>query len=166
MPPKFILPLEEIPQTALIDADGLGQFNPQRFEMRQLNAITLLDPQRQVVVGYKDVTADEFWVRGHMPGYPILPGVLMCEAAAQLCAFYCRYVGLMKGDFIGFGGMDNVRFRGPVYPGQRLWIVGQALKQYTRRMTFLIQGFVENSMVFNGEFIGVPMSEKGTAEGE
>src|SRR4051812_26063499 len=61
---------------------------PHRFEMEMLTAIVLLDPVRKVVVGYKDLRPDEFWVRGHMPGYPLMPGVLMCEAAAQLCCFY------------------------------------------------------------------------------
>ena len=62
--------------------------NPHRFEMEMLSAVVLLDPARKLVVGYKDLTAQDFWVRGHMPGYPLFPGVLMCEAAAQLCCYY------------------------------------------------------------------------------
>ena len=61
-----------------------------------------------------------------MPDYPLLPGVLMCEAAAQLCRYYImQHSGLLQGDFIGFGGLENVRFRGPVRPGDRLVLVAK-----------------------------------------
>ena len=66
-------------------------------------------------------------MRGHMPDYPLLPGVLMCEAAAQLCSYYVVTQGLLQGDFIGFGGMENVRFRGTVRPGDRLVLVGKGI---------------------------------------
>ena len=68
---------------------------------------------------------DEFWVRGHMPGFPLLPGVLMCEAAAQLGAYYLCAYRPFDGDFLGFGGMDNVRFRGKVSPGDRLVLIAK-----------------------------------------
>ncbi len=70
------------------DHDAILRINPQRFEMEQLTAIVLVDTAQHLIAGYKDVDADEFWVRGHMPGYPLMPGVLMCEAAAQLCSYY------------------------------------------------------------------------------
>ena len=52
------------------DHEAILRVNPQRFEMVQLSAIVFIDPQEHIVAGYKDVAADEFWVRGHMPGYP------------------------------------------------------------------------------------------------
>jgi 3-hydroxyacyl-[acyl-carrier-protein] dehydratase len=165
MPPPAILEPSQIPKTVLFDQEAVRRNNPQRFEMEQLSAITLLDPVRKLVAGYKDVSEDEFWVRGHMPGFPLMPGVMMCEAAAQLCAFYCRHVGILAGDFIGFGGMDNVRFRGTVRPGQRLWLVGRTDRHSERRMVFHIQGFVDSNMVFNGDFIGVPLHRHGTSIG-
>lgn len=158
MPPQLILHPSQFPQEVIVDQEGLRKWNPQRFEMEQLNAITLLDDQQRLAVGYKDVREDEFWVRGHMPGYPLLPGVLMCEVGAQLSSYYCRHFGLMAGDFIGFGGMDNVRFRGTVQPGERLWVVGRAGRHSNRKMVFEIQEFVGENMVFNGEIIGVPIT--------
>lgn len=156
MPPPFILDPQLFPETIVEDIEGLRKHNPQRFEMEQLTAITLVDTERQLVVGYKDVKADEFWVRGHMPGEPLLPGVLMCEAGAQLCAWFCSYVGLVgEGHFIAFGGMDDVRFRGMVRPGQRLWFVGKTEKLRPRRMVFQVQGFVEGSMVFHSQILGI-----------
>jgi 3-hydroxyacyl-[acyl-carrier-protein] dehydratase len=164
MPPVAILDPKDIPQKPIVSREELRACNPQRFEMEQITAITLLDDKRMLVAGYKDVRDDEFWVKGHMPGFPLLPGVLMCEAAAQLSSVYCRHFGLLSGDFCGFGGMDNVRFRGVVRPGQRLWIVGHTKRHSTRRMEFEMQGFVDNVMVFNGDFIGMPMYNEKPAE--
>src|SRR5216683_1876674 len=104
MPPVALVDLATIDTSrVLVDLEGIRQANPQRFEMEQLSAILVLDPKQHLIVGYKDVRPDEFWVRGHMPDYPLLPGVLMCEAAAQLCSYYIVAYGLMPGDFIGFG---------------------------------------------------------------
>src|SRR5262249_34945252 len=105
------------------DQAAIRRVNPQRHEMEHLNAILHVDREQQLCIGYKDVRGDEFWVRGHLPGYPLLPGVLMCEAAAQLCSYYIATQRIMEGEFIGFGGMENVRFRSPVRPGDRLVLV-------------------------------------------
>src|SRR5919202_5743403 len=112
----------------LANREAIRQVNPQRFEMEQLTAIVHVDPEQHLIIGYKDVRPDEFWVRGHMPGYPLMPGVLMCEASAQLCSYYIVNRGLLQGDFIGFGGMENVRFRGQVKPGDRLVLVGKGTR--------------------------------------
>jgi 3-hydroxyacyl-[acyl-carrier-protein] dehydratase len=161
MPPEAHLDPTRIDfGTVVADLDRIRAVNPQRFEMEQLTAIVHLDTEQHLVIGYKDVRADEFWTRGHMPGYPLLPGVLMCEAAAQLLAYYVTTAGLMHGDFLGFGGMDNVRFRGPVRPGDRLVLVGKGVHIGRRTSTFNVQGFVGPSMVFHADVIGVPMKRQ------
>src|SRR5271168_3394791 len=100
MPPEVHLPPETLDLGKILaDRDAIRRVNPQRFEMEQLTAIVYLDTEHHVIAGYKDVAADEFWVRGHMPDFPLLPGVLMCEAAAQLCAYYTMTQGLLQGDF-------------------------------------------------------------------
>lgn len=157
MPPQFFLDPKDLPTTVLFDLEGIRQQIPQRFEMEQLTAITLLDAERKMVVGYKDVTANEFWVRGHLPNYPLMPGVMMCEAAAQLSAFYCAHFKILQNDFIGFGGMNDVRFRGVVLPGQRLWLVGVTREHRSKRMRFEIQGIVEGNLVFHAEILGLAM---------
>jgi 3-hydroxyacyl-[acyl-carrier-protein] dehydratase len=145
--------------------DAIHAVNPQRFEMEQLTAIVHVDPEQHIVAGYKDVKADEFWVRGHMPDYPLLPGVLMCEAAAQLCSYYICTSGLMQGDFIGFGGLENVRFRAPVRIGDRLLLVGKGVKINRRQAVFNVQGFVNSTMVFHADVLGVPLvREKGKTD--
>jgi len=149
----------------LVDRDEIHRYNPQRFEMDQLTAIVLIDPKHKMVIGYKDVCADEFWVRGHMPDYPLMPGVLICEAAAQLSSYYCSAVRLHAEGFIAFGGMEDVRFRGQVRPGDRLLLVGKGLRLHRRHTIFDCQGFVGTNMVFHGKIIGVPISGQDEAPG-
>src|SRR5450432_789763 len=106
MPPELHLDPSTLDLSrVVVSREELRRSNPQRYEMEHLDGIVYLDRENHVVVGYKDVRPDEFWVRGHMPGYPLLPGVLMCEAAAQMCSYYIVTAGLLQGDFVGFGGL-------------------------------------------------------------
>ena len=161
MPPVAHLDLATIDfDRVLVDQEGIRRVNPQRFEMEHLNGIVYIDPANHVLAGYKDVRPDEFWVRGHMPGYPLLPGVLMCEAAAQLCSYYTVTQGLLEGDFVGFGGLENVRFRAPVRVGDRLLLIGKGIRLHRRQTIFNVQGFVGGTMVFHADVLGVPMVRK------
>jgi len=158
MPPELNFDLSQLDlNQVLAGRKEIERVNPQRFEMEQLTAIVHKDTSQHLFAGYKDVTTDEFWVRGHMPDYPLMPGVLMCEAAAQLCSYYIMTSGLMQGDFLGFGGMENVRFRGPVRPGDRLVLIGKGTKMHRRQCIFNVQGFVGSTMVFHADIIGVPL---------
>jgi 3-hydroxyacyl-[acyl-carrier-protein] dehydratase len=161
MPPVALIDPATIDTSrVLVDQEGIRQINPQRFEMEQLTAIVSLDRQHHLIVGYKDVRPDEFWVRGHMPDYPLMPGVLMCEAAAQLAAYYVHTTGLLESGFMGFGGMEDVRFRGQVRIGDRLVIVGKAARLHRRQCMFDTQAFVGTNMVYHGRIIGVPLGSK------
>ena len=156
-PPLLVDPSKLADMKVLADRDFIRNYNPQRFEMEQLDAIVHLDTNQQLIIGFKDVVENDFWVRGHMPGYPLLPGVLMCEAAAQLSSFYCAKTNQTNGDFVGFGGMEEVRFRQPVKIGQRLFLVGKALKLTRRQVVFNVQGFVDSTLVFHANIIGIAL---------
>lgn len=161
MPPELLLDPAKLDLSHIVaDQEAIRRANPQRYEMEQLTAIVYVDRDQHILVGYKDVRADEFWVRGHMPDFPLLPGVLMCEAAAQLASYYCATQGLIQDGFIGFGGLENVRFRSPVKPGDRLVLVGKALRLHRRQTIFSIQGFVGTTMVFHADVLGVPMTRR------
>lgn len=156
MPPVYLVDPSTIDFThVLFDQEAIREINRQRFEMEQLSGIVVMDPEKMLIIGYKDVTNDEFWVRGHMPDYPLMPGVLMCEAAAQLCSFYSHKMLPDLDGFVGFGGMEEVRFRGQVRPGDRLVIVAQAERIHRRQTSFTCQGFVGTNMVFQAKVIGV-----------
>ena len=149
----------------LFDLEAVREVNPQRFEMEQLTAVVHVDTSKHLVAGYKDVTDHEFWIRGHMPDYPLMPGVILCEAAAQLAGFYARKYKILGGDYLGFGGMNEVRFRAPVYPNCRLLLVAQVTKIRPNRLSeYDFQGFVGDRMVFSGSMIGVPIHRGQTSE--
>jgi 3-hydroxyacyl-[acyl-carrier-protein] dehydratase len=159
MPPVLHFDLANLDLSRVeADKEGIRKLLPQRFEMEQLDAVVFLDAPNSLIVGYKDVRADEFWVRGHMPGFPLMPGVLLCEAAAQLCSYYVSAKKICDCDFIGFAGLENVRFRGMVRPGDRLVLVAKGVKIHRRQTIFNVQAFVGATMVFHGDIIGVPMS--------
>jgi 3-hydroxyacyl-[acyl-carrier-protein] dehydratase len=157
MPPQPVLDLSKIDLTKiLIDKEGIRTINPQRYEMEHLDGIVHLDVDQGIAVGFKEVREDEFWVRGHIPGRPLLPGVIMIEAAAQLASFYTKYALKYEG-FFGFGGVDEVKFRGTVIPPSKLILVGRALEVRPRRSVCYVQGYVEDKMVFEAKITGMPV---------
>ena len=160
MPAKdFIVDPADIDTSRIVaDLGAIRQFLPQRDAMEQLTAIVVDDLERHICIGYRDITADDFWVSGHMPGMPIMPGVIMCEIAAQVLTYHIQKNDLSGADVVGFGGMDGVKFRGVVKPGDRLVMAVQVTKHRRGRMVNCrFQGIVGDSLVCEGELSGVAL---------
>ena len=157
MPPQTVIDLSKIDlNNVVVDKEGIRKVNPQRFEMEHLDGIIYIDTDQSEMVGFKNVREDEFWVRGHIPGRPLLPGVIMIEAAAQLASYYTRAVMHTKG-FFGFGGVDEVKFRGTVSPPAKLILLCKALEVRPKRSICCVQGFVDEKMVFEAKITGMPV---------
>ena len=164
-----------MPQPLLYDISGLDldrpQFtredidrvNPQRHEFCQLDSIVCLLPEEKISVGVRDLREDEFWVRGHMPGQPIFPGVLMLEAAAQLCSFYTRSC-LEHDDIFGFGGANEVRFRRMLTVGDRLVLLARPERISSRRSLYQVQGLLEGELAFEAKILGIALPAKTPSE--
>ena len=124
--------------------------------MLLLNGIVFEDENR--AAGFLDVRADAFWVRGHFPDRPLMPGVLICESAAQLSSYFAIRQTLVTHGFVGLGGLSDVRFRNPVVPGDRLILM---LKKGKTRVNALFhaefQGFVNETLVVDGLIKGVAL---------
>ena len=157
MAPPLLVDLAKVDLgRVLLSVEEIRQYNPHRYEMEQLSGVIHLDAEAGQIVAFKDVRADEFWVRGHIPGRPLMPGVLMIEAAAQMSSLYYKRV---TGDarFLGFGGVDAVKFRGQVAPGDRLLLLGQVVEIRPRRAVFDTQGVVQDRLVFEARITGMPI---------
>ena len=156
MPRALLFDLSQIELTGkpLFDKEAIAKVNPQRFEMQQLDGVLWYDKGKFLILGYKDVTDNEFWVRGHIPERPLMPGVIMVEAAAQLSSFFVKQIyGL--GGFIGFAGIDSAKFRAVVEPGQRMYLLGHLTTFKRRKYTCSVQGLVGETMVFEAVVSGL-----------
>jgi 3-hydroxyacyl-[acyl-carrier-protein] dehydratase len=149
MPPPLLFDISKIDlNQVVIDKKAIEAVNPQRFEMQNLDNIIWYDKPNFLILGYKDVTEKEFWIKGHIPGRPLMPAVIMIEAAAQLSSVFVKHVYELPG-FIGFASIDDAKFRKPVSPGCRLYLLGHITVFNRRKFTCIVQGLVDGIMVFD-----------------
>jgi 3-hydroxyacyl-[acyl-carrier-protein] dehydratase len=151
--PLFDITTIDLNAVALSTAQVEG-INPHRGHMRQLDHVIWFDHDYSSILGVKHVRDDEFWVAGHIPGRPLLPGVLMIEAGAQLCSVQYK---LKTGEkrFMAFLRCDDVVFRGQVVPGDTLYLLGSEVEFRAKRLIATCQGMVDNKIVFEGRITGI-----------
>ena len=157
MPPRLLFDLEShLDSPPVFNRTAIEAVNPQRYEMQQLDGIMWIDEAKMLILGYKDVTENEFWIRGHIPGRPLMPGVIMVESAAQLLSFFVKHLQ-EENTFVGFGGIESTKFRAPVAPGSRLFLLGHIFEMKSRRFRCRVQGVVNGALAFEAVVAGVRM---------
>ena len=150
MAPSLLFDLADIDLTEVrYDGEAIEAVIPHRGQMRLIDGVFWADETWTLGVGYRDVRQDEFWVEGHIPGRPLMPGVIMLETGAQLASFVSMN-RMGKDKFLGFTGADNVKFRGQVVPGDRLIMLVKETRLNPRRFVSAVQGMVNGSIVFEG----------------
>lgn len=145
---RIRMPLEEILRR-----------NPQRGHFLQIESVLHLDLAANLIVAHRKVRTDEFWVAGHLPGRPLMPGVMQCETMAQAASVHGNVLlELPEGAFLAGGGLDKVKFRASVPPPADLWIAGRIVKHSKARRSFVWQGqllFGDGTVVSESEILCV-----------
>lgn len=103
----------------MLETDEIEQIIPHRYPFLLVDRIIEIEEGRRAV-GIKNVTANEWFFEGHFPGKKVMPGVLIVEALAQVAAVTLLKGVEMAGKSPLFGGIENMRFRKPVLPGDQL----------------------------------------------
>lgn len=111
----------------IIDVNKIREIIPHRYPFLLIDRITYLEPGLKAI-GYKNVTTNEPFFQGHFPGNPIMPGVLIIEALAQLGCVAMLVKEEYKGMIGLFAGIDGVRFKKQVVPGDKLELYVELIK--------------------------------------
>jgi beta-hydroxyacyl-ACP dehydratase FabZ len=137
---------------SFIDVREIMTILPHRYPMLLIDRITELEPL-QFARGYKNVTANEPMFTGHFPGNPVLPGVYMIEALAQLAGTTVLEPGDMARKIVYLVGVDKVKFRRPVVPGDRLDMEARVLRTRRNIGWVSIEANVEGKLACSGELM-------------
>lgn len=145
----------------LLDQERIGRHNLQRYEFAQLTAALHWDGPGNLLVCHRRVRADEFWVRGHIPGRPLFPGVLQIETMAQAAGLHSALACEdPPGTFVAFVGVEHVRFREQVAPPADLWVAGRMLRGGKNVSVVVWEGQLlrgNGGVVAEGRILGVRM---------
>ena len=124
---------------------------PHRYPFLLIDRITDVEPGVRAV-GIKQVTINEWFFQGHFPGRPVMPGVLMVEALAQVGAVALLSQPEHQGKIVYFAGIDGVRFRRVVVPGDTLILSVELTRIRSRVGKGLGEGRVDGQLAVEGEF--------------
>jgi len=151
--------LSGIDLTACVaDRAEIGRLNPHRHEMALLDEIVWIAEDKAAAVARVRCRDDAFWVRGHFPNKPLMPGVLQVEAGAQL-ACYLWNTQQPVPQLAAFLRIEQVAFRRSVLPGQELLLLCREVKRGRRRFVSDIQGFVDDRIAFEGRISGMAIED-------
>ncbi|MCU0561046.1 MAG: 3-hydroxyacyl-ACP dehydratase FabZ [Desulfobacterales bacterium] len=138
----------------VLDILAIMQRLPHRYPFLLVDRVVRLVPGEQIVA-LKNVTLNEPFFQGHFPVKPVMPGVLIIEALAQAGGILASETRgpEQRGQIIYFMGMDAVRFRKPVVPGDQLMLEAKVLKMRSRVAKMAGRALVEGQLVAEAELM-------------
>ncbi len=145
-----------------MDSQRIQELIPHRDPFLLVDRVTDLDPEEISIVAQKNITEDEPYLEGHFPGNPIMPGVLVIEALAQtglICLFELKLIE-PEADFF-FTGIEQVKFRRPVVPGDLLELHVKLLRNKRTLWKFEGRAFAGGQIAAEGLFTAyaIPRSQ-------
>lgn len=135
----------------VLEIEEIMKILPHRPPMLLVDRILEIDPFKSAT-GLKNVTMNEPFFVGHFPGCPIMPGVLVLEAMAQVGGVAMLYPEEHRGKIALFGGMDNIKFKKPIVPGDTLITKAEIVKVRGEFGVLHADGYVNDSMVAQADF--------------
>ena len=139
----------------MLDINEIKKIIPHRYPFLLVDKIIECDDDSQIV-GIKSVTVNEPFFQGHFPDYPVMPGVLIVEAMAQVACILAMRVLKKEGhSSVFFTGIDGVKFRKPVVPGDVLRLELTKTKQRGELFRFDGKALVEDQVVTQGSIQAV-----------
>ena len=136
----------------MLDSNQIQEIIPHRYPFLLVDRILELESGKRAV-GVKAVTASEYYFQGHFPEEHVMPGVLILEAMAQVGGVAMLHPEENRGKLAFFAGMDRVKFRRPVVPGDQLRMVAEIIKVRSNMGKLWVQSFVDEQLVAEGEFL-------------
>ncbi len=138
----------------MIDVREIMEIIPHRYPFLLVDRIESLK-EGEEVVGIKNVTINEPFFAGHFPGNPIMPGVLIIEAMAQVGGVLAFHSSPKEwaGSLVYFMGIDKVRFRKPVVPGDQLRLKLTTIRQKQRVFKMRGEAYVGDTLVAEAELM-------------
>ncbi len=142
-----------------LDIREIQKVLPHRYPMLLVDRILELEPMKRAV-GIKNITMNESQFMGHFPGDPIMPGIMLIEAMAQVGGVAMLYPEENRGKIAVFGKIDKVRFRKQVVPGDQLVTTAIVTKVRGTMGVISCRGTVEGELACEGEFFFAIMDPK------
>ena len=137
----------------VIDSDRIKELIPHRYPFLLVDRIIHVDEER--AVGIKQITANEEFFQGHFPHYAVMPGVLIVEAIAQVGAIAFFHKFGVEGKMAFFAGIDEVRFRKQVKPGDTMILHIRLLKKSRRLVKMEGKAVVDGEVAASGIFTAI-----------
>lgn len=135
-----------------LDIEEIRKILPHRYPMLLVDRILELEPDR--IVGIKNVTANEPFFAGHFPDFPVMPGVLIVEAMAQVAGvLVLKEIPDRANKLVFLAGIDNAKFRRPVVPGDQLRIEMKVIKKKASVAKMHGQATVDGNLVAEVEVL-------------
>ena len=142
----------------MIDCIEIQKILPHRFPFLLVDRISEFQPKK-MAVGIKNVTINEPFFQGHFPGYPVMPGVLIVEAIAQVAGILAFKSGA-KGDSVYFMSIEKAKFRKPVIPGDQLRLEVKVIKQRGNVWKCAGDAYVEGKLIAEAELTAMVSGEE------